>query len=34
MTYDELIDQALNSYRDYLEENKEVGRIRKLIEKL
>ncbi len=34
MTYDQLIEQALNSYKDYLDRNKEVGKIRKLIEKL
>ena len=34
LTYDQLIEYALNSYKDYLERNKEVGKIRKLIEKL
>lgn len=34
MTYDQLIEYALNSYNDYLERNKEVGKIRKLIDKL
>lgn len=34
ITYDELIDFALNSYKDYLERNKEVGKIRRLIERL
>ena len=32
LTYDQLIEYALNSYKDYLERNKEVGKIRKLIE--
>ena len=34
LTYDQLIEHALNSYKEYLDQNKEVGRIRKLIEKL
>lgn len=34
LTYDQLIEHALSSYKEYLERNKEVGKIRKLIEKL
>lgn len=32
--YDQLIEDALESYKDYLEKEKEVGEIRKLIEQL
>lgn len=34
VTYDLLIENALNSYSDYLERNKEVGKIRQLINDL
>lgn len=34
ITYDQLIEHSLNSYKDYLERNKEVGKIRKLINEL
>jgi hypothetical protein len=34
MTYDQLIEQAQNSYQDYIDKNKQVGKIRALINKL
>jgi len=34
MTYDELISSALDSYKDYLARNKEVGKIRKMLDRL
>jgi hypothetical protein len=34
ITYDELIQQTRDSYRDYLETNKKIGRIQKLIESI